>query len=38
MKRPPDRGKGLDGVARKELTYHNPAMEILDAGSLLITR
>ncbi|RKN16219.1 lysine 2,3-aminomutase [Micromonospora musae] len=31
MKRPPDRGKGLDGVARHEADYWNPATEILEA-------
>jgi beta-lysine 5,6-aminomutase alpha subunit len=30
MKRPPDRGKGLDGVARKADDYYNPATEILE--------
>jgi beta-lysine 5,6-aminomutase alpha subunit len=30
MKRPADRGKGLDGVARRTADYHNPATEILD--------
>jgi beta-lysine 5,6-aminomutase alpha subunit len=30
MKRPPDRGKGLEGVAKREPGYVNPAMEILD--------
>jgi beta-lysine 5,6-aminomutase alpha subunit len=29
MKRPPDRGKGLDGVARREPGFFNPAMEVL---------
>jgi beta-lysine 5,6-aminomutase alpha subunit len=29
MKRPPDRGKGLDGVAAREPGYFNPAMELL---------
>jgi beta-lysine 5,6-aminomutase alpha subunit len=32
MKRPPDGGKGLDGVARKADDYHNPATEILEAA------
>jgi beta-lysine 5,6-aminomutase alpha subunit len=31
MKRPADRGKGLDGVARHEPAYYNPATEILEA-------
>jgi beta-lysine 5,6-aminomutase alpha subunit len=30
MKRPADRGKGLDGVARKADGYYNPASEILE--------
>ncbi|MEV0428046.1 lysine 5,6-aminomutase subunit alpha [Micromonospora sp. NPDC050495] len=30
MKRPADRGKGLDGVARHEADYYNPATEILE--------
>jgi beta-lysine 5,6-aminomutase alpha subunit len=30
MKRPPDRGKGLAGVARHEPDYYNPATEILE--------
>ncbi len=30
MKRPADRGKGLDGVARHESGYYNPAAEILE--------
>lgn len=30
MKRPADRGKGLDGVARHEGDYYNPAVEILE--------
>ena len=30
MKRPPDGGKGLDGVARHEPTYYNPASELLE--------
>jgi beta-lysine 5,6-aminomutase alpha subunit len=32
MKRPPDRGKGRDGVARHEPGYYNPATELLEAG------
>ncbi|MFS8479859.1 MAG: lysine 5,6-aminomutase subunit alpha [Micromonosporaceae bacterium] len=31
MKRPPDGGRGLDGVARHEDDYYNPATEILEA-------
>jgi beta-lysine 5,6-aminomutase alpha subunit len=31
MKRPADRGKGLEGVARHEADYYNPATEILEA-------
>jgi beta-lysine 5,6-aminomutase alpha subunit len=31
MKRPPDKGKGLDGVARHEADYYNPAGEILES-------
>lgn len=30
MKRPADRGKGLDGVAKHEADYFNPATEILE--------
>jgi beta-lysine 5,6-aminomutase alpha subunit len=30
MKRPPDAGRGLDGVARKAPEYFNPATEILE--------
>ncbi|MEZ5094877.1 MAG: lysine 5,6-aminomutase subunit alpha [Nocardioides sp.] len=30
MKRPPDGGRGLDGVARKSDSYYNPASEILE--------
>ncbi len=30
MKRPADRGKGLDGVAKQEDGYYNPATEILE--------
>jgi beta-lysine 5,6-aminomutase alpha subunit len=30
MKRPADKGKGLDGVARHEDGYHNPATDILE--------
>jgi beta-lysine 5,6-aminomutase alpha subunit len=29
MKRPPDRGKGLDGVAKHEDGYYNPVTEAL---------
>ena len=32
MKRPADRGKGLDGVARHEPDYYNPATEILESA------
>jgi beta-lysine 5,6-aminomutase alpha subunit len=32
MKRPADRGKGLDGVARHEEDYYNPATEILESA------
>ncbi|MBB5873946.1 beta-lysine 5,6-aminomutase alpha subunit [Allocatelliglobosispora scoriae] len=31
MKRPPDRGKGLAGVAAHEAGYYNPATEILES-------
>jgi beta-lysine 5,6-aminomutase alpha subunit len=30
MKRPPDGGRGLDGVAEKSANYHNPATELLE--------
>ncbi|WP_028638268.1 lysine 5,6-aminomutase subunit alpha [Nocardioides sp. URHA0032] len=30
MKRPADRGKGLEGVARRSRAYYNPASEILE--------
>ncbi|MEH0830828.1 lysine 5,6-aminomutase subunit alpha TIM-barrel domain-containing protein, partial [Micromonospora sp. CPCC 205714] len=33
MKRPADRGKGLDGVARHEADYYNPATEILEVAA-----
>ncbi|MGW0436423.1 lysine 5,6-aminomutase subunit alpha [Micromonospora sp. NPDC003197] len=33
MKRPADRGKGLDGVAAQADGYYNPATEILEAPS-----
>src|SRR5262249_24321723 len=33
MKRPATGGKGLDGVARKEDGYYNPATEILEAAA-----
>jgi beta-lysine 5,6-aminomutase alpha subunit len=33
MKRPADRGKGLDGVAAHEPGYYNPATELLEAAS-----
>jgi beta-lysine 5,6-aminomutase alpha subunit len=32
-RRPADRGKGLDGVARHEAGYYNPATELLEANS-----
>jgi beta-lysine 5,6-aminomutase alpha subunit len=32
MKRPADRGKGLDGVAKQDESYYNPATEILEAA------
>jgi beta-lysine 5,6-aminomutase alpha subunit len=32
MKRPPDRGKGLEGVVRRADGYDNPAITALDAG------
>ena len=32
MKRPPDRGRGLDGVHRHADGYYNPATEILEAA------
>jgi len=34
MKRPADRGKGLDGVAKHEDGYYNPATELLERHSL----
>ena len=33
MKRPPDAGKGADGVIPKADTYYNPASELLESGS-----
>ncbi|HET7328803.1 MAG TPA: lysine 5,6-aminomutase subunit alpha [Nocardioidaceae bacterium] len=33
MRRPADRGKGLDGVALKADGYYNPAIEMLDASA-----
>ncbi len=33
MKRPPDAGRGLEGVARKAPGYYNPASEILEEKS-----
>jgi beta-lysine 5,6-aminomutase alpha subunit len=33
MKRPPTGGRGLDGVARHEADYYNPATEILEAAA-----
>ncbi|HEX7659493.1 MAG TPA: lysine 5,6-aminomutase subunit alpha [Pseudonocardiaceae bacterium] len=32
MKRPPDGGKGADGVIRKADDYRNPAVDLLDGG------
>ncbi|MGI5182970.1 lysine 5,6-aminomutase subunit alpha [Dactylosporangium sp. CA-152071] len=32
MRRPADRGKGLDGVAAREAGYWNPAIDLLDGG------
>jgi beta-lysine 5,6-aminomutase alpha subunit len=32
MKRPPDRGKGLEGVVERADDYDNPAITALDAG------
>jgi beta-lysine 5,6-aminomutase alpha subunit len=32
MRRPPDGGRGLDGVIRHADGYLNPAIDILDAG------
>ena len=34
MKRPADKGRGLDGVARKAPGYYNPATEVLDGENL----
>ena len=36
MKRPPHKGRGLDGVARKAADYYNPATEILEDEVSLI--
>ncbi len=33
MKRPADKGRGLDGVARKARDYYNPATEILEGDA-----
>jgi beta-lysine 5,6-aminomutase alpha subunit len=33
MRRPPDGGKGLDGVARRSDAYYNPAIELLEEAS-----
>ena len=33
MKRPPGKGKGLDGVVRKAEGYDNPATTLLEEGS-----
>jgi beta-lysine 5,6-aminomutase alpha subunit len=32
MKRPPDAGRGLDGVAKHSSHYYNPASELLAEG------
>jgi beta-lysine 5,6-aminomutase alpha subunit len=32
MKRPPDQGKGADGVVEKAPGYRNPAIDLLEAG------
>jgi beta-lysine 5,6-aminomutase alpha subunit len=32
MKRPPDAGRGLEGVASKSTEYYNPAIEILEGS------
>jgi len=32
MKRPPEGGRGLEGVAAKSEAYYNPATEILQEG------
>ena len=34
MKRPADKGRGLEGVARKARDYYNPASEILEGESV----
>ncbi|GIJ45536.1 L-beta-lysine 5,6-aminomutase alpha subunit [Virgisporangium aliadipatigenens] len=33
MKRPPDKGRGLDGVARRADDFWNPAVALLDGGA-----
>jgi len=33
MRRPPTAGRGLDGVARHEADYYNPATELLEAAT-----
>jgi beta-lysine 5,6-aminomutase alpha subunit len=33
MKRPPDRGKGLDGVAPQQPDYYNPATDLMSEAS-----
>jgi beta-lysine 5,6-aminomutase alpha subunit len=33
MKRPPDKGKGADGVIEKAAGYRNPAADLLDEGA-----
>ncbi|WP_018352574.1 lysine 5,6-aminomutase subunit alpha [Longispora albida] len=37
MKRPADRGKGLDGVAKQAEGYYNPATEILESAPAATT-
>ena len=32
MKRPADKGRGLEGVAKKARDYWNPASELLEEG------
>jgi beta-lysine 5,6-aminomutase alpha subunit len=34
MRRPADRGRGLDGVAAKSALYYNPATELLEGAQL----
>jgi beta-lysine 5,6-aminomutase alpha subunit len=33
MKRPPTKGKGLDGVVRRADGYENPAVDLLETGA-----